>query len=160
MVSFILIAKEKKKREVYVKEYAVNHAIHQFDITIIEKDTSKKATQSIGIEDIKKLQEKLFLKPIRSQTKLVVIEDAHLLTTEAQNALLKVLEEPPANTNIILAAETKELLLPTILSRCQLIELEEEKKKISEKTIEELNQFIEKLPMLSLEERLKYAEEL
>lgn len=160
MVSFILVAKEKKKRETYVKEYAKQHAIHKFDITVIEKDTSKKNTQSIGIEDIKKVQEKLFLKPIQSQIKLIIIEDSQLLTTEAQNALLKVLEEPPANTHIILATETKEVLLPTILSRCQLIELEQEQKTLPEKTIEEITSFIEKLPNLSIEERFKRAEEL
>src|SRR6266403_3287728 len=98
MVSFIIVAKEKKKREAYVKEYATNHAISPFDRTIIEKDTGKTATQSIGIENIKLIQKKIFLKPMQSKTKLVVIEDAQLLTPEAQNALLKVLEEPPEHT--------------------------------------------------------------
>ena len=160
MVSFIIIAKEKKKREAYVKEHANNFAINSFDITILERDTSKKNLQSIGIEDIKNIQEKIFLKPLKSTNKLIIIEDAHLLTPEAQNALLKVLEEPPAHTHIILATETKEALLPTILSRCQIIELEEEQTKPSEKTIGEMDAFIASLPELSLEERFKQAEQL
>jgi DNA polymerase III subunit delta' len=158
MVSFIIVAKDKKKRIAYVKEKASEQKINAFDITIIEKDSSKKNSQTIGIEDIKAIQEKLFLKPIKSKSKFIVIEDAQLLTPEAQNALLKVLEEPPANTNIILGTETTEALLQTIQSRCQIIQLEEDRKKLSEKTVEELNLFITSLPDLSISERLKQAE--
>lgn len=160
MVSFIVIAKEKKKREAYVTEFAKKEAISNFDITTIEKETDTKTTQSIGIETVKLIQKKLFLKPIQSPNKIIVIEDAQLLTPEAQNALLKVLEEPPAHTFIILGTDTKEALLPTIISRCQIIELEEEVKKLSEKTIEELNTFIQNLPELSTGEKLKQAEHL
>src|SRR5579864_842881 len=103
MVSFIVIAKEKEKRETYVKEFAQQHTIDHFDVTLIEKDTSTKPpTQSIGIETVKLIQKKLFLKPIKSKNKLLTIEDAQLLTPEAQNALLKILEEPPLHTFIIL----------------------------------------------------------
>lgn len=161
MVSFIIVAKDKKRRVAYVKEYANKHAIDTFDITIIEKDSDAKLnTQSIGIETVKQIQKKLFLKPLKSAQKLIVIEDAQLLTPEAQNALLKVLEEPPANTYIILGTETKEALLPTILSRCQLIELEEDKKELSGKTIEELSEFIQNLPEFSIGDKLKHAEQL
>jgi DNA polymerase III delta prime subunit len=156
MVSFIIVAKEKKKREAYCKKFAEKHAINAFDITVIEKDETK--MQSIGIETIKQIHKKIFFKPIKSKDKLVIIEDAQLLTPEAQNALLKVLEEPPAHTFILLTTESQEALLPTILSRCQIIILEEEKKKMSEKTIEELNDFIQILPELSIGERLKQAE--
>jgi DNA polymerase III delta prime subunit len=161
MVSFIIVAKEKNKRKAYVDEYAKNLQINHFDITIIEKDlNSKQATQSIGIEIIKLLQAKIFLKPIKSANKMVILEDAQLLTPEAQNALLKVLEEPPANTYIILGTEAKSTLLPTILSRCQIIQLEEENKKISEETQEELHAFIQKFPGFPIGSRLKYAEQI
>ena len=161
MVSFIIVAKEKKKREAYVKDYAEKNTIDRFDITIIEKDESAKPpTQSIGIETVKQMQKKLFLKPMKSKNKLLIIEDAHLLTPEAQNALLKVLEEPPENTFIMLGTDTKEALLPTILSRCQIIALEEDNKKISDQTIEELNNFIQSIPELSIGARLKEAERL
>jgi DNA polymerase III delta prime subunit len=159
MVSFIVIAKEKKKREANRVEFAKKHAIDTFDITIISKDSdTKTSTQSIGIETIKLIQKKLYFKPIKSKDKMVVIEEAQLLTPEAQNALLKVLEEPPANTFIILETETKEALLQTILSRCQIITLEEDPKKLSENTINELNQFIKALPDLPVGQRLKQAE--
>lgn len=159
MVSFMLVSKNKSTREAYFHEFITKHAISPFDITRIEKEGDNKSpTQSIGIEIVKNLQKRLFFKPIRSITKLIVIEDAHALTTEAQNALLKVLEEPPENTFIILGTDTKEMMLPTILSRCQVIEFEEEQKKLSEKTIEELTNFIKILPELSINERLKQAE--
>ena len=159
MVSFIVAAKDKKTRVAYHKAYADKQSINTFDVLFIEKDTESKAT-GIGIETIKLLQKKLFLKPLKSKNKLLVIEDAQLLTPEAQNALLKVLEEPPEHTYIILGTETKEALLPTILSRCQIIELEEERKQLSEKSIEELTLFIKALPELTLAERLSHAEKL
>ena len=161
MVSFIVVAREKKKREEYVRTLALKESIDRFDITVVEKDTSAKATtQSIGIEAVKLIQKKIYFKPVKSSKKIVVIEDAQLLTPEAQNALLKVLEEPPANTIIIVGSETKETLLATILSRCQLIELEEEKKKLSDKTIEEITLFLTGLPDFSIGDKLKRAEQL
>jgi DNA polymerase III delta prime subunit len=161
MVSFIVVAREKKKREEYVRNLALKENIDRFDITVVEKDTSVKATtQSIGIEAVKLIQKKIFFKPVKSSKKIVVIEDAQLLTPEAQNALLKVLEEPPENTIIIVGSETKETLLPTILSRCQLIELEEEKKKLSDKTVEEITLFLTELPDFSIGDKLKHAEKL
>ena len=160
MVSFIIVAKEKKKPERYIIDYAKKHTIDPFDISIIDKSTSVKTTQSIGIETVKLIQQKLFFKPLKSSNKIIVIEDAQLLTPEAQNALLKILEEPPANTLIFLGTENRESFLPTIISRCQIIELEEEQIILSEKTREELNNFIGNLPELSIGEKLKQAEQL
>lgn len=96
--------------------------IHSIDITNIVK---KDETKSIGVKDIKEMMQKIYLKPLKSQQKSVIIEDAELLTPEAQNALLKILEEPPANTIIFLLSTTKEVFLPTILSRCRLIEIKD-----------------------------------
>lgn len=159
MVSFIVAAKDKKTRIAYHKAFTQKHSINTFDVTTIERDTESKTT-GIGIETIKLLQKKLFLKPIKSENKLLIIEDAQLLTPEAQNALLKVLEEPPEHTYIILGTETTEALLSTILSRCQIIELEESRKQLSEKSIEELTLFIKALPELTLAQRLSHAEKL
>lgn len=161
MVSFIVVSTDKKKRETYLQTFAKEQGIDTFDITIIEKDTSdKKISQSIGIEDVKQMQKKIFLKPIKSKNKAVVIEEAHLLTPEAQNALLKVLEEPPANTLILLNTNTKEALLPTIISRCQVIELESEPMKLKDKDREELQTFLANLPDMTIGEKLKQAEKL
>jgi DNA polymerase III subunit delta' len=161
MTSFIVVAKEKKKREDYLNTFYKKENINAFDVTVITpENTVKQNTQSIGIEDIKHMQKKIFLKPLKSKTKAVVIDDAQLLTIEAQNALLKILEEPPEHTLLILSSQTKETLLPTILSRCQLIVLEEEAIKLSEKELTELTAFLENLPVLPIGEKLKKAEQL
>jgi replication-associated recombination protein RarA len=77
--------------------------------------------QSIGIETIRDIQRFLQRKTIGSRNirRVVIVQDAHTMTTEAQNAFLKSLEEPPRDTVIILTAIKPELLLPTITSRTQ-----------------------------------------
>ncbi len=161
MISIIISSPNKTKRQEYIQKYCYELSIDPLDITIIERETvAKPLKNSIGIEEIKFMQKKLFLKPIRSPTKAVIIEDAQLLTTEAQNAMLKVLEEPPAHTIIILSTESKEPLLPTIISRCKIIELEHEEQKLSENQIKELTEFIENLPKMPVGEKFKKAEQL
>lgn len=159
MTSFIIISTDKNRRLKYSNDYCKQLHISLFDITVIERDLSaKQVPQSIGIEEIKKIQKKLFLKPVNSQQKAVIIEDAHLLTPEAQNALLKVLEEPPANTLIFLNTENKEMLLPTIHSRCKVIQLEETAKTLTPKETEEISDFLNRLSTISIGERMKIAE--
>ena len=87
------------------------------DLLILESETL------IGIEQIRQLQTQLSLKPFREKFKSAIIPRAENLTPEAQNALLKTLEEPPENTVIILCAPDPSWLLPTIVSRCQIIQL-------------------------------------
>jgi len=80
--------------------------------------------KAVPIEAVRELQQLMALKIPSHATgtnRVAIIEDAHLLTTEAQNALLKTLEEPPERTVIILAASSAEALLPTILSRVQSV---------------------------------------
>jgi DNA polymerase-3 subunit delta' len=73
--------------------------------------------RSISIEKVRGLEHFLSRKVPGAAARVVIIEDAHLLTTEAQNALLKTLEEPPENTTLILATAHEQALLPTIRSR-------------------------------------------
>lgn len=79
--------------------------------------------KAIGIEAARKLEQFLALKVPGKSThdRAIIIEDAHLLTTEAQNALLKTLEEPPEGTILILTASHEQAVLPTIRSRAQAI---------------------------------------
>lgn len=78
---------------------------------------------SIPIDAIRELQHFLQLKTLGNQPfrRAVIVEHAEALTVEAQNALLKLLEEPPTDTIMILTADNQRALLPTILSRTQLI---------------------------------------
>lgn len=76
---------------------------------------------SLKISQIRKLRVKASFKPMESKFKVYVIADTEKLTTEAANCFLKTLEEPPEKTVIILLTSYLSLLLPTIISRCQLI---------------------------------------
>lgn len=76
---------------------------------------------SIKIEQVRTLQAQLALRAFSGRGKICLIDDAHLLTREAANALLKTLEEPVPGTFIILISSAPEMLLPTIRSRCQQI---------------------------------------
>jgi DNA polymerase-3 subunit delta' len=91
----------------------VNELSHP-DIMWVNAGKNKK----IKIEDIRKARDILNLKPYEASLNACVIEDAHMMTQEASNALLKVLEEPPAGSLLILISSKKELLLPTVISRC------------------------------------------
>lgn len=79
--------------------------------------------QTIGIDQIRELQKFLHLKTLGDQRirRIAVIVDAHLMTQEAQNALLKSLEEPPSDTVLILTATKDSRLKNTVLSRVQQI---------------------------------------
>jgi len=96
---------------------ATQLASHPYHLTIRPDGTS------ISINEIRNLQKFLLLRTTgeRPLRRSVIIEYAHMLTTEAQNAFLKILEEPPADTLIILTADSPRSLLPTILSRTQHI---------------------------------------
>lgn len=71
------------------------------------------------IEDVRDLREKIKLSPVSSRFKVYIIDEAHMLTREAFNALLKTLEEPPKHAIFILATTEPSKLPPTILSRVQ-----------------------------------------
>ncbi len=73
--------------------------------------------RSIKIETVRDLQNWLHLRPYEGKVKVFILNDAGRLTTEAQNALLKSLEEPPANSVLILLAEKRSELLDTVISR-------------------------------------------
>lgn len=88
--------------------------------------------KSIKISQIRELKKKLALKPYYTHSRVALISDADHLTIPAQNALLKTLEEPPGSTIIILSVANQTLLLPTIVSRCQVIFLSNPKEVLVE----------------------------
>ena len=87
------------------------------NVDIIEID----AASNRGIDDIKELREKIKLSPATLKYKVYIIDEVHMLTTEAFNALLKTLEEPPEHAIFILCTTDTEKLPKTIISRCQQI---------------------------------------
>jgi len=89
------------------------------DVTPIGLDSRTE----IGIDDIRGLQRLANLPPYEGKCKVFIIDDAEYLSTEAANSLLKILEEPPPRVVWLLLAAEEEHLLPTIISRCQRLEL-------------------------------------
>jgi DNA polymerase-3 subunit delta' len=90
----------------------------------IDKETgeAKKSPLSVSIEVVREfIVAKAQIRPVLSSRTVFIIEEAQKLTTQAQNALLKTLEEPPAFCTIILLCSKLEKLLPTIHSRCQVL---------------------------------------
>ena len=77
------------------------------------------AASNRGIDDIRAIRDAVSYTPIKGKYKVYILDEAHMLTKEAFNALLKTLEEPPPRTLFILCTTEYEKILPTILSRCQ-----------------------------------------
>lgn len=101
----------------YLEKKKVEELLNHPDFFLIEEENS------IGIDEIRSLQTRISYKPYLAKFKVVLIKEAHKMTTEAENALLKTLEEPPDQTFISILSPSKGLLLETIISRCEILEL-------------------------------------
>jgi DNA polymerase-3 subunit gamma/tau len=77
------------------------------------------AASNRGIDSIRELREKVMVPPSTGKYKVYILDEAHMLTVEAFNALLKTLEEPPPHTIFVMATTDVHKMLPTVLSRCQ-----------------------------------------
>lgn len=86
------------------------------DVTVIVPDGL-----SVKIEQVRQLQEKVYFKCYEGKYKVIMIKEAHLMTLQAANSLLKILEEPPEKTVFILLANDLNKVLVTIQSRCHLL---------------------------------------
>ena len=95
----------------------LNKGIHP-DVFYLKKEDDKK---NISVEQVREMQKFLSLTSFLNSYKIAMIINAQELSEAAQNALLKILEEPSSKTILILLAEDYNFLLPTIVSRCQLV---------------------------------------
>ncbi|HSM83188.1 MAG TPA: DNA polymerase III subunit gamma/tau, partial [Nodosilinea sp.] len=77
------------------------------------------AASNTGVDNIRELIERAQFAPVQCRYKVYVIDECHMLSTAAFNALLKTLEEPPSNVVFVLATTDPQRVLPTIISRCQ-----------------------------------------
>jgi DNA polymerase-3 subunit delta' len=89
------------------------------DLFLIEPATAT----SIKIDQVRDAVREILSRPFEGRARAFVIDEAHLLTEEASNALLKALEEPPATSHVLLVTAAPDALLPTIRSRCQTLRL-------------------------------------
>ena len=88
------------------------------DVTTVEPEGNR-----LKIDQVRELQHTLSLSPVEGRWRVCIITDFQTATTQAANALLKTLEEPPSRVVLLLTATDADLLLPTIVSRCQLLAL-------------------------------------
>jgi len=109
-------------------------AIGTADLDLYEID----AASNRGIDDIRELKEAVHTMPFESTHKVYIIDEVHMLTKEAFNALLKTLEEPPAHVVFILATTEEEKLLDTILSRCQVFKMHSPSRVVLAETVTEI----------------------
>ena len=93
---------------------------------------------SFGVDEVREIVEEVNKKPFEGDKKVIIIYDGNKLTVQAQNAMLKTIEEPPKGVFIILLCESLELILDTIKSRCQTY-------KLSPLTGDEIRLYIDKI---------------
>ena len=125
------------------RDYQIDskNALDYFEITPQKKQ--------ISIDQIRELKGHIYQKPMKAKVKFVAVKDADLLTIEAQNALLKLLEEPPSHAVIVLATQRKQKLLPTIRSRAVEINASFQKKRLSKNIESKDSNFDEAITALS-----------
>lgn len=104
------------------------------DLDLYEID----AASNRGIDDIRELREAVHTLPYESEHKVYIIDEVHMLTKEAFNALLKTLEEPPAHVVFILATTEEDKLLDTILSRCQVFRMHSPSRAVLAETVTDI----------------------
>tara|TARA_B100001027_G_C16259395_1_gene328633 strand:- start:377 stop:2083 length:1707 start_codon:yes stop_codon:yes gene_type:complete len=119
--------------------------INDYSFNIFELD----AASNRSVDDIRNLNEQVRVPPRIGNYKVYIIDEVHMLTTEAFNAFLKTLEEPPEHVIFILATTEKSKILPTILSRCQIYDF----RKISVLDIKK------RLEAVLIEEKIKFDDE-
>ncbi len=110
------------------------------DFCIVEKEEKGK----IKIEQIKKLQKKLIYSPFNRRYQFGIIKDAYLMTTEAQNSLLKTLEECHENTILIITINNENSVLSTILSRCNRVYPKKQELEEGTNDFSQIKEFLQK----------------
>ena len=128
-----IFANEVNKNEVYQKE----------NVDIIEID----AASNNGVDEVRDIKEAIKFLPSEGRYKVYIIDEVHMLTTAAFNALLKTLEEPPAHVIFILATTEIHKIPSTILSRCQRFEF----KNLSQQQLVERLKYISKTENIDIE---------
>ncbi|MAZ30385.1 DNA polymerase III, subunit gamma and tau [bacterium] len=101
------------------------------DVDLYEID----AASNRGIDDVRELKEAVHTLPYQSEKKVYIIDEVHMLTKEAFNALLKTIEEPPEHVVFMMATTEIDKVLDTILSRCQVFTLHSPSRSVLAKTV-------------------------
>lgn len=106
------------------------------DIMMFQGSTPK----TFGIDVVREIRDKSYIAPNESSGKVFILSNIETMTVQAQNALLKILEEPPANVVFILTSSSEAVLLETILSRVVLINIAGEEEMVDEEIVQLVQQ--------------------
>lgn len=101
-------------------KFILNGDLDRKYVDIINYSSEK---SSFGVDDVRDIIEEVYKKPFEKDKKVIIIHEGNKLTIQAQNALLKTIEEPPKGVYIIILCESLELILDTIKSRCEIYKL-------------------------------------
>lgn len=144
-ISTLICGGSKESRLSKALEYAKDQSEKE-DIFIFDTENDR------GVGPIRLLISKLGRKPFRSKVATAIIQEAQHLTTEAQNSLLKTLEEPAKTSRLILTSKSEFSLLPTISSRCQKVYLDD-------KVVRKVN-IISDIMKVKISDRLEMSEKI
>jgi DNA polymerase-3 subunit delta' len=132
---------------IFLQDFSLALGISKSDLFILDQD------DSIKIGEIRVLQRQINLTPHSSKFKLAVIKNASKLTNEASNALLKILEEPPKSSIIMLITRNVDDLLPTVVSRLRKIKITKKISSVKEDDRDAIKSFYN----MSIKEKFDFA---
>lgn len=141
MHAFLITGATNEERADYITRVLDDMNVHPVDrVTAISSAESGR----IGIKDVRQFIRALSIAPSQSAKHAGIIGDMSLVTNEAQQALLKTLEEPPASVVLYLSTPTSFSCLPTIVSRCELTTLSRNRKESADiqKRVEEIEHLL------------------
>ena len=128
-----------------INQFHNDNNVDDFSFNIFELD----AASNNSVDDIRKLVDQVRFAPQVGKYNIYIIDEVHMLSTQAFNAFLKTLEEPPAHAKFILATTEKHKIIPTILSRCQIFDF----KRIA------IKDMIDYLVFVAQKEKISYEEQ-
>jgi DNA polymerase III subunit delta' len=132
MNSYIISAKNFENSLLEVEKINKVNKVDKFDMDILEFE------KALGIEDVRNIQKKIFLKPYKGEKKSTILILKNGATIDAQNSMLKLLEEPPPSSIIFLITDNYHAFLPTILSRTKIIEIKEDHAEIDDSGLKQI----------------------
>ncbi|MFQ7000971.1 MAG: DNA polymerase III subunit delta' [Clostridium sp.] len=130
-------------KSILARIFALKILNKEKDIDYVDIVNYRPSKASMGVDEVREIIEEVSKRPYEGDKKVIIIHEGSKLTIQAQNALLKTIEEPPQGVYIILLAESLETLLETIKSRCQVYKLTPLNNKQIEKYINTLGNYSE-----------------
>jgi DNA polymerase III gamma/tau subunit len=160
LASQLICGGSSKSRDAFLNQCAITLSSEinwpQSPDTIVVRSKNSQ----IGINQIRDFQKLIQIQPSSLKVKIGIIREAHLLTVQSQNALLKTLEEPPKNVVIFLLCENEDNLIPTIVSRCRTTNLSASESSLDSQEFENLKAVLQNLSLQGVAEKLTFASQI